>query len=151
MVYYTIDELLAMPQIPVTESDRRLIYCLFDRMPALKNAKRQHDDKDAEWIVTLLSTVMDSMPSLLASMARRSNRDRIDRMARMMKVYNECALFLLQGSPFLRNLNGEARSRYQHMLTAIVENAESYCRAFDIVKQGNEAEEIQGIFDNLAS
>ena len=82
MVYYTIDELLAMPQIPVTESDRRLIYCLFDRMPALKNAKRQHDDKDAEWIVTLLSTVMDSMPSLLASMARRSNRDRIDRMAR---------------------------------------------------------------------
>lgn len=151
MVYYSIDELLAMPQIPVNDRDRRLIYYLFDCMPALKTAKKQHDDRNAEWIVTLLSEVMNIMPSLLVSMARRSNSVRIDRISRMMKVYYECALFLLQGSPYLRGLRAEVRSNYQHKLTAIVENAQSYCKAFEIVNSGNEAEVIHNVFDNLAS
>lgn len=151
LIYYTISEILTMPQVSAGESDRRLIYYIFDRMQALKCAKRQHDDRNPEWIVTLLKAVMDSMPSMMVSLARRSTSSRIDRLRRMMTVYNDCALFLLQGSPYLRNLKAADRGSYQRMLTGLLENARSYCRAFDIVRRGNEAEEIQQLFDNLAN
>lgn len=151
LIYYSITEILTMPHVSAGEIDRRLIYYIFDRMPVLKTAKKQHDDRNPEWIVTLLAAVMENMPSILVSLARRSTRSRIDRLWRLMTAYNDCALFLLQGSPYLRNLSSAERGHYQHMLTAILENARSYCRAFEIVKRGNEAEEIQQVFDNLAN
>ncbi|MDE6130508.1 MAG: hypothetical protein K2F74_02845, partial [Muribaculaceae bacterium] len=119
---------------------------IFEVLPFFDQAREELSEGKPEWILTTLRAIKANIAESFSSfdIHRRSGLIRL-------ALDSTCAiaLYLLEGSPFLRSTSTQRRHELQNELTCIIEAMTPYLRALEIITEKREDDFIRGLLDKL--
>lgn len=147
------DRGVALPLISYDEALRaigtghsRLLHRIFDLVPFLEQGRSELEAGRAGWVMTVLRSIKANISESFVSYdIRRRHR----MIALALDATCSLALYLLEGSPFLRGTTPQRRHELQEELTSIIEAMTPYQRALEISTSNREVAFINGLLDKL--
>lgn len=136
----------ALEAIGADRSTRFLLKYLFDNLPELEDARTELAANRSGWILTVLRAINEHMGELFikADIDRQHKR-----ISAILDSVCNIALYLLEGSAFLRGTSSERRHDLQEELTALTEAMQPYRQALNLIVDGRELDFINSLLSKL--
>lgn len=125
---------------------RRLLRRIFNFVTFLDQARSELDAGRASWVITALRAIKANLSESFVSYDIRRHQRVI---ALALDATCRLALYLLEGSSFLRGTTPQRRHELQDELTSIIEAMTPYQRALEIITSNHEVAFINGLLDKL--
>ncbi len=115
-------------------------------MPEMSKAMSELDHGNSAWIITAFATLRQGLPRWFNLAVHNNSYETV------RDVLNGCrnvALYMLEGSDFLRNVKGGERISMQRTLTGQIEQIDIYIQALDIINKNGQIQFINILLDHL--
>ncbi|MCC8117810.1 MAG: ATP-binding protein [Bacteroidales bacterium] len=115
-------------------------------IPEMAKAMQELDYGNSTWILTALNTIKQILPRWFNDAVHRYKYDEV---FRVLDGCRQVALYMLEGSDFLRNIKGNERTNLQRVLTNQIEQIDIFINALDIISQKGQRDFINILLDHL--
>ncbi len=136
------DEAVCAVGLPRESMLRRM----FRELPFLDQAREELAANRASWVLTALRAIKVNIAECFVNFDIRRRHRLIELV---LEATCRMALYLLEGSPFLRGTTPQRRHELQDELTSIIEAMTPYQRALEIITSNHEEAFINSLLDKL--
>lgn len=116
----------------------------FKSHPLLTQAALEHENQRPEWIFTTLRTLNENITTFLI---QAQNYD--DHLIPCLELAKGAALYILEGSDYLKQFGAEERPMRQKFLSDIIQDIKHYLQAIEIIDKGRQKQFLGEMLFNL--
>ncbi len=142
--YLSLDQLLK--KVDKNEISRSAAFARehFYTHPQLELAVEEHDSQKPEWIFTTLRILNENITQYLALADSYDSH-----VIPGLELVKDVALYILEGSDYLKQFGQEERPLRQKFLNDIIQDIKHYLQALDIIKKGKHTQYLNEMLANL--
>ena len=110
----------------------------------LAQAAQEHENQSPEWIFTTLRILNEKFTTFLCE-----TDDYNEHLIPCLELAKGAALYILEGSGYLKQFGAEERPMRQKFLSDIVQDIKHYLQAIEIIKKGHQEQFLSAMLSNL--
>lgn len=110
----------------------------------LAQAAHEHENQSPEWIFTTLRILNEKFTTFLCE-----TDDYNEHLIPCLELAKGAALYILEGSDYLKQFGAEERPMRQKFLSDIVQDIKHYLQAIEIIKKGRQEQFLSAMLSNL--